>query len=921
MATIVIGRKELFSFAERHSARRLSDYGGLADGTVLCCLFNLVFPELRVRPAAPQTHSTTQCARLNWEQLFRRFARLCIPLAFLQPTALAANDVECGFSTLVLFYFLHNLSKRADFSSEFALDVAEGVTQYLQSTDCIVSLLLGNALSWSAIPDALAASLQRSFGFTRSEEETLAAENAAAEFYRSSFTHRGRRRDSRPLSAAAAVSRDSSSDSGKSERPSLTTAGLKAHAERRGAPLSSASGLLHPSLRPAYTADYDAASSEESGGGSPPPRAPTPAPATQQSRAGVQRLQRASSTPVASSAASSSSSSRDTCKSTEADFDASLEVRSEKDSSRGGDSAEVPRRLLPAGRRTAASTRSAASSSSSLSAAACSVDSSGVPSGASRTARGTQRLTTPAPPADPAQSAAVSGEVNEPAVRTAYRAAPSVAPRESAQVPKASPAAATAHSAAQSRRESSLAAALQAKEEECEALQLRVAQLLSLVASMKTTAMSTTASPPPSEPTAQLRQRIRELEAEVAAAANRHVSPPPVAAVPQSAGFDDVEADIDALTADITDEETGDPVDVNAAANLLHCLLLEQLQDSPRNCAQMQRWLWTIVAAHHTLEGRLLAAVELLRTSAAQNEQRAGSYLPETHHSDARSKPRSHSTVAAPLLPDESTSSPFSSYAQSPPLKAAVTPPTQSESPLGAAAAGEGSHEERLAQLRSTFYAELERLHTREHELTSALRAAHDARQATVQRAVRRERRWKQLCTAVYAAEQASFHMADCDTAGEIEACLQERDAHYKEVEALTEQLMKDSQETEKEISVEGKGVYADGEEGPQTPCAALRSLVSHLEAERGELLRDIARLHSVVTALQAKGKTSASALPAPPTFRPLFSFDAPPMNLKGGAESSPFTAAGRAGARLAQLPKGLASLLRGEEAPLQPVM
>lgn len=180
MATVLIGRKELFAFAERYSSRRLRDYGELADGDVLCRLFSLIFPHYAIAPASPETHSVSQRTQHNWEALHRAFARLHIPLALLQPVALAKNDTDNGFSSLVLFYFLFHLSKKTDFTAEFATDVSEALTAFLQSVDSIAALLLGEALDWEAIPEELGEVIRGRPSFHMPPAEQAAEEEAAA---------------------------------------------------------------------------------------------------------------------------------------------------------------------------------------------------------------------------------------------------------------------------------------------------------------------------------------------------------------------------------------------------------------------------------------------------------------------------------------------------------------------------------------------------------------------------------------------------------------------------------------------------------------------------------------------------------------------------------------------------------------------
>ncbi|RNF01419.1 62 kDa protein Tc-1 [Trypanosoma rangeli] len=158
--SVLIGRRELFAFAERYSSCRLRDYADLADGVVLCSLFNLVFPELRIRTASPQTHTLSQRTQMNWAALRSALDDVGIPLNLLDQGAIQHGDAEKGFSALVLFYFLYHLTKRTDFSAEFATDVSELLTEFLQSIDSIAALVVGGALPLTAVPPQLQESLR-----------------------------------------------------------------------------------------------------------------------------------------------------------------------------------------------------------------------------------------------------------------------------------------------------------------------------------------------------------------------------------------------------------------------------------------------------------------------------------------------------------------------------------------------------------------------------------------------------------------------------------------------------------------------------------------------------------------------------------------------------------------------------------------
>nr|CCC93498.1 conserved hypothetical protein [Trypanosoma congolense IL3000] len=158
---VLIGKRELFAFAERYSERRLKDYTELADGAVLCSLFSAVFPTVRLRIASPDVHTQSQLTHLNWVALCKGLSSIGISPTLLNREGLQRGDSESGFSALVLFYFLFHLSRRSDFSAEFAADVSEELTKFLQSIDSIAALIAGGALPLSAVPLPLQEQLQR----------------------------------------------------------------------------------------------------------------------------------------------------------------------------------------------------------------------------------------------------------------------------------------------------------------------------------------------------------------------------------------------------------------------------------------------------------------------------------------------------------------------------------------------------------------------------------------------------------------------------------------------------------------------------------------------------------------------------------------------------------------------------------------
>eukprot|EP00796_Vickermania_ingenoplastis_P008606 gene8606-6042_t len=183
MSNVVIGRKELWSFAERYTGCRVRDVADLADGEVALLLFARIFPCYRLRPASHNTHSVTQRRQFNWESLIRGCVRVRIPLSCVLPAAVGLRR-DNAFALLALLYFLFHLSRRVDFSTEFGEDVPEALLAYLQSMDSIATLFLGEALDWSAVPEAVGEQIRSMPAFHTAPEEDQADEEEAIHQYR-----------------------------------------------------------------------------------------------------------------------------------------------------------------------------------------------------------------------------------------------------------------------------------------------------------------------------------------------------------------------------------------------------------------------------------------------------------------------------------------------------------------------------------------------------------------------------------------------------------------------------------------------------------------------------------------------------------------------------------------------------------------
>lgn len=726
MSAVIIGRKELFSFADRYSSRRLRDYSSLADGEVLCQLFNLVFPLHRIPAAPQQTHSPTQRAHLHWEALYRRAARVAIPLTFFNPAALEQNSVEVGFSVLVVFFFLHHLSKQTDFSAEFAMDVREAVSSYLQSTSCIATLLLGQALEWSDIPTHLAEMIRAEPVFQRSESDVKEDEESAATEYRRRY-----------IKVSPALRRFGSVPRSRSANRRPLTAPVKTTNED----------------------DFMSAIRPQKDGPSMPLKG---------SNTGRQ----------STSTSRASSSDGDATKS------------SLRGSSKGG-------------------MEGSRSSSE--------AESQGSTAGPARNSTPVSSLSTSS------ASAAVNLDYHEVSLTSSRQGVFSIA-SEGQQPLQRGTEASNVIATPSARREALLEARLTAREAECEQLKMRIAQLLSLLTSSKAkegsasrnTSFSTTA--PSQSDDGLLRQygqRVKELEEPLKHQQQQQKqalygnctgkSLENFSGAHSSTGEGKLDEEIRELTADVVDSETGEVIDAHEKANLLHCLLLEQLPDSLHNRELMEQWLWSIVAVHHTLEARLITAVGIINSL----RQECLSM-----------------TMSAPRVTSVSTM---------------------------------GSSTAELAALRESFYEELDQLHSLEHKTREAVADGQAEVQAVTQRAIHREHLWQKLCAAVYDAEQASFSITNCTTADEVEAKLMERDAHYTAVESLTARLIEEAKQysRQKEMREKTPTSAAEGQKcsGATGSCASLRALAAHLQRERVELLHELTELREALVAQQRKPK------------------------------------------------------------------
>jgi len=147
-----VGRRELYAFVERHTGRKLREASDLSDGWILASLFNRVFGRCRITLAAKETHSVSQAAAHHWHQLAKRCQTLQLPVVLFNRRWMEQNQTDKGLHVLALFYFLFHITRHHDFAAEFAFELPEALTTFLESVACIRALVVGGAMPLSAIP-------------------------------------------------------------------------------------------------------------------------------------------------------------------------------------------------------------------------------------------------------------------------------------------------------------------------------------------------------------------------------------------------------------------------------------------------------------------------------------------------------------------------------------------------------------------------------------------------------------------------------------------------------------------------------------------------------------------------------------------------------------------------------------------------
>lgn len=152
---MLIGKRELFAFAERQTGSKMSNWSDLTTGQCIAELINVTMPLCRIVVPRLTVHSHSQQSSLLWQAISGVVRALRLPESCLNRKRLERQCKELGPSTLVLFFFLFNLSKNPDFTAEFSVEVVPELTQFLQSPDCVFSLVKGGALRLDMVPTAM----------------------------------------------------------------------------------------------------------------------------------------------------------------------------------------------------------------------------------------------------------------------------------------------------------------------------------------------------------------------------------------------------------------------------------------------------------------------------------------------------------------------------------------------------------------------------------------------------------------------------------------------------------------------------------------------------------------------------------------------------------------------------------------------
>uniref|UniRef100_A0A0G4HT49 Calponin-homology (CH) domain-containing protein n=1 Tax=Chromera velia CCMP2878 TaxID=1169474 RepID=A0A0G4HT49_9ALVE len=146
---VKVGKQKLFQWASQISSRPVTSVDDLKDGVVLLRLFRHIWPnhmQQRAHRVKADPHFDSDL-KINWELLKGCLSDAGVPLSFVDQKALQAGKFKAGYNALVLSFFLYNLGRDHDFAVDFYQPIDSRIASFLQSGDCIQSLINGGSLS------------------------------------------------------------------------------------------------------------------------------------------------------------------------------------------------------------------------------------------------------------------------------------------------------------------------------------------------------------------------------------------------------------------------------------------------------------------------------------------------------------------------------------------------------------------------------------------------------------------------------------------------------------------------------------------------------------------------------------------------------------------------------------------------------
>mmetsp|Transcript_10698 Transcript_10698/g.40016 ORF Transcript_10698/g.40016 Transcript_10698/m.40016 type:complete len:1147 (-) Transcript_10698:3624-7064(-) len=145
---LIIGKKELLSWASQVSQIRCVKFDDLSNGVVFLRIFERIWPkvvDLKRQKWKPNAKSEWE-SKVNWDLIKVTMVQLKLPMSVYQKKAIQAGRFKQCYAFLVMLYFLHNLSENHEFSVDFAHPIDGNLAAFLQSPASVESLARGGAL-------------------------------------------------------------------------------------------------------------------------------------------------------------------------------------------------------------------------------------------------------------------------------------------------------------------------------------------------------------------------------------------------------------------------------------------------------------------------------------------------------------------------------------------------------------------------------------------------------------------------------------------------------------------------------------------------------------------------------------------------------------------------------------------------------